>query len=567
MTDYYEPINIFRQCAISVKKRGQEHGLDVATRRVASWQRSAKLNSPTLRKVSDDYFLTKKVKSDYWQVSDMDLSATAFSSVGNLVMVTSNKDQDNVKLYTYAEDPNSMRQLQTITVPGAPITTATLLPAAEFNPTAYVPDHEQLLLTGHRDGIVNLISTSFTKGESRIVKRYNHRKHLVSMANEVMNIDTKHKDEIEQLLANHKQKNNSARAMPVRSIKPWNGMGFVSLINDSLFVFTLNNTKTPQYLNSFPGIQSFAIQTHSNPYLLGLTGTHFGANNIALLDLKKTLYIPDPVIDKEYRKSSSRSVSSDCTWISSCYLAQALGKEVNIWDVRRTDGKPKAKILPNKGVIEHLSYHYETDTLFSSDDQGNIIAWDLTNLDRLEYCGLVHGLDAVKYNMNLPINDSNYSQCGNVVVNGNNNSACTYRKLARKIEVNQRAGTLFSYCDHELGLHRLFSAPVEISLQLSDTETINYESEEEEVMVHVDKLHDNSHENSSILHSDSTTLHSRDFDSYSDNESANTTDNDNELAYMDTFKRPVPAFLDEKVAAYNNPVLSSSSSTLAYGYF
>lgn len=564
---YYEPVNIFRQPAISVRKRGEEDTRGMLdTSRVSSWQNnSSKMNSPVLRKVSDDYYLQKKVRSDYWEIDDMKDSGSTFSTEGDLVMVTNNNKQDNLKLLRVL-DNDKLRILQTITVPGAPITSACLLPTDKFDPHAYVESHDQLLLTGHQDGIVNLISTSIAQGASKIVKRYNHRKHMISTL-ETKNLD----NEITQLL-NKDGVTVNKRAMPVTQLKPWNGLGFVSMINDCLFIFTLNNTKNPQYLDAFPGIRSFAVQNHDNPYLLGLTGSFFGTHNIALLDLKKTLYIPDPEVNPHPLKMDSTRVSADCTWISAYYLAQGLGTCINIWDVRKNDGKPKCVLTPGKGVIENLIYHHDSNTLFSGDDQGNIISWNLTNIDDMEHCGLIHGLDAVATDFQKnEILNSNYFQCGNIIVSGLGPEMEATRKQTHHIKINQKTGKLFSYSNNELGVHQIYTESIDISSHLSDTDTLRGADTSYE-LIDTPKHADSDNEAaSSFMHSDSTTLHSRDFDSHSDCVSTDATDHEHENNNIIniSFEKPHPEYVEEKLySPYGNNALKSSESTLeVYDYF
>ncbi|KAL3232987.1 Protein DSE1 [Nakaseomyces bracarensis] len=567
---YYEPVNIFRQPAISVRKRGDTQPpsmLDTHSSRVSSWQNnSSRMSSPILRKVSDDYYLLKRVRSDYWELEDMKNTSTSFSTEGDLVMVTNNNATDNLKLLRVL-DNDKLRVLQTITVPGGPITAACLLPVSQFDPHAYVETHDQLILTGHQDGIVNLISTSIQEGTSKIVKRYNHRKHMVSTL-EAKNLD----NEINMLLTKDQKVNKMA--MPVTKLRPWNGLGFVSMINDCLFVFTLNNTKTPQYLDAFPGIKSFAVQNHDNPYLLGLTGSFFGAHNVALLDLKKTLYIPDPEVNPQTLRLDSARVAADCTWISGCYLAQALGTKINIWDVRRNDGKPKCVLTPGKGVIESLIYYNESETLFSADDQGNIISWDLANLDQMEQCGLIHGLEAAANEFSKKeLLNTNFFQCGNVIVSGQGSDIESTRKQTRYIQVNQSNGKLFSYSNNELGVHQIYAESVGMNTNVSDTETLQGAEVSYELIdtgKHTDSDHD--HEAAvSFMHSDSTTLHSRDFDSHSDCVSTDATDHEHENREIITinFEKPNPTYVEEKLfSPYGNSALKSSESTLeVYEYF
>lgn len=150
-----------------------------------------------------------------------------------------------------------------------------------FFPTLWInSSHDQLILTGHQDGVVNLISTSIYKGCAKIIKRFNHNKFLkstVSSTTPILEI--------------------SPKTAPILKVSPWNKTGFVSLLNDSLFIYDLKSNmdsmKTPIFLQSYPGINSFAINDFYDPYLLALVGSKFGPNGVSLLDLRTNLYIPD----------------------------------------------------------------------------------------------------------------------------------------------------------------------------------------------------------------------------------------------------------------------------------
>lgn len=235
---------------------------------------ASRLGSPLLRKASDDfndYYTTKKLESQYWKVNVDKRSTslpTGLSVVDDTLLVSNMDSKDNLKLLKIQQDESTPRlhEIQTISVPGTPIMSTTLLPQRDYD-ASYYDGHDQLMLTGHQDGVINLISTSMDYGDAKVVKRYKNGKFLSRQ--DPPNLD------------NWLQ---SFTSLPVRKLKPWNQRGFVSLVNDSLFIYDINGSRTPQYLQSFAGIESFAI--NKNPYLLSLCGSQFGKSGIALLDLR-----------------------------------------------------------------------------------------------------------------------------------------------------------------------------------------------------------------------------------------------------------------------------------------
>ena len=92
-TKYYEPTNIFRQPAINIKKRSDKKRILQSMMTLSTykktWQNNtSKMNSPILRKASDnfnDYYTTKKLKSDYWKLYGVDESELSIPSDMSIV--------------------------------------------------------------------------------------------------------------------------------------------------------------------------------------------------------------------------------------------------------------------------------------------------------------------------------------------------------------------------------------------------------------------------------------------------------------------------------------------------
>lgn len=473
-TKYYEPTNIFRQPAINIKKRSDRkrilQSMTTLSTYKKTWQNNtSKMNSPILRKASDnfnDFYTTKKLKSDYWKLYGIDETEFSIPSdislVDDILLVSTMNEKDNLKLFEISSE-KKLKELQTITVPGKPITCICLLPMVDFPPQIFPnsqikASHNQLILTGHQDGIVNLISTSTYKGCAKIIKRFNHNKFLkstVSSSTPILEITPK--------------------TAPILKVSPWNKTGFVSLLNDSLFIYdlksNLDSIKTPIFLQSYPGINSFAVNEFHDPFLLALVGSQFGPNGISLLHLRTNLYIPD-ILDNgislanEKDHLQRKNTSLDCVWINNHHVAQSLNDKIQIWDIQSCDGKPVCELYAKKGYIESLKFNEKTGALYSSDDQGFVICWDLQNLQNMNYGELVHGFNSISLDgVNERLVTKQVFQCGNIIVSGVDN-----KKLCLKNNETKANGigcgflfldmandgslvTLDNFC--ELGLHQI----------------------------------------------------------------------------------------------------------------
>lgn len=457
-TDYYQPVKVFRQPAMIVKTKGASRQPS-GERHAKSWLHdTSRIGSPLLKKVSEefnDHYTTRKLKSEYWKVNQNNDSTslpTDLSVVRDTLLVSNMSERDNLKLFNVSQgghgEPTKLYELQSISVPGKPITSACLLSPLEY-PADYVEGHDQLMLTGHQDGIVNLISTSRENGNAKIVKRYNHGKYLSR--------------NMPATLDNWLQ---SFASLPIRRLKPWAGSGFASIINDSLFIYELNRPKAPQYLQSFPGLESFAINDFCNPFLLALCGSQFGNSGIALLDLRSdrrggNLYIPDgsrsAAFSNSLRAPMESRVSRDCIWIDEFHVVNCSNDVAKIWDIRSTDGENQCEIMPMKGCIESLVYHKPTKTLYTGDDQGYVVSWDLNHLAGIKKCIPSQGFNSIVLESVERETLHEINQCGSIVVNGGQKkfTESTDKVHGSLLMDTMGNGSLSTVDSQELGLHQI----------------------------------------------------------------------------------------------------------------
>ncbi|CCD23279.1 Dse1p NDAI_0B02440 [Naumovozyma dairenensis CBS 421] len=429
-TEYYEPVTIFRQPAINIKKnfRNSTYQNGIGHNKFQynkSWQtNTSKMGgSSNLRKVSgdfNDYYTTKKLKSSYWNINhntneNFNKTIPNSLSINDSTIILSNGDsKDNLKLYNLNSMNNDVNEnkiklqtLQSITVPGTPITTSATISLPHNNESPFI-------LTGHQDGQVNLISTSLTEGNAKIIKRFNHSKYLTSISSRG-STSRCYKSQLDNIL-------NKFESKPIRNLKFKNSNEFISLINDSMFIYDINENKTPKFLQNFPMIESFAI----NPYhddVLALCGSDFDNAGISLLDLRKdndnhtsnNLFTPK-VMEPVTRCAIN---SKSCEWMDETKLFQSHNGIIKVWDIRQTNGETICEIEPNShfktGIITSIKYDSIEKKLYSCDEFNNLISWNLQHLEKVKKCVLSYGI--LPSYENIPYESEEVSECGNFILN------------------------------------------------------------------------------------------------------------------------------------------------------
>ncbi|CCK69969.1 Dse1p KNAG_0D02190 [Huiozyma naganishii CBS 8797] len=311
-----------------------------------------KLRLPDVRKISNDfndYYTTKKLKSDYWRINSLNVNSSNsipvdFDVSGESLVIGNASDTQNLNFFKLASQDDtansypkvSLAKLQSVTVPGKPIVTTSLIDGC----TA-----EQRLLTGHQDGKVNLIST--TQNHSEIVKRFNHTKYLKSTS---MWGPLKHAD----------------TPSPVRQLEVWqNDRQFVSVINDLLFIYSMEHTREPLYLNNHTSLQSVSL-SKSYPYIMMLTLK----DSVELLDVRTPqtvkLYSPNPA-DK----------LRCCEVMDTNRLAVGTSNAIDIVDWRN----PQNDVISQcrgSGDARSLTHNSKLNELSCLDRFGNLSKWDMT---------------------------------------------------------------------------------------------------------------------------------------------------------------------------------------------
>ncbi|EDO15618.1 hypothetical protein Kpol_1006p15 [Vanderwaltozyma polyspora DSM 70294] len=463
---YHQPINLFRNNAISIPKRNE---LRLKKKNVLFNTSSANTtNKDILRKCSDqfnDYYTTKKLYSNYYQFNNNNNNnnSTDIASIDqynnslsvdqfNNILISNNSNLSILKIMN-----EKLFNLQKVNLPkdNNLISTFTDFNIESSRGTLQEESDSKYILSGDSNGNINLIKTSLENGNATILKNYNHKTYLKSL--------------------------NKTDCFPIRKILNFNN-NFISIINDSIFIYNLENRKKPIFLQSFQGLGSVA--KHENKNLLALSGSNFGPSGLSLLDLRSNnTDKPNNLISNQYspnlrnHESKNSNVNSlDCIWIDNYHIANTIHDTVKIWDIRSTDFSPVLNIDPKKGYIQSLSFNQSEKknqkTLFTNDDQNNIISWDLTNFKSMKNCILSQGFNTIvqEFNENL-IND--VYECGNIIVNGNSgNSNYNSNFIHSNYLMNPlNDGSLLTLKNNELGLHQIKN------IQCSFLQNINYNDE------------------------------------------------------------------------------------------
>lgn len=457
--EFYEPVNVFRQPAIHLKKRDETKTNYNFNR---TWQNNTKkIDYSGLRKISDDfndYYTTKKLKSDYWRFDRLLDSESSFPvdiSINNkndrIVLANSNSKKNITLFQLNKENENieKLTKLQTITIPTTPITQ---LDFVEFHSDRNDAD---ILLTGHQNGTVNLIKT--TKEKSEISKRFNHT-NFMKFIDEPDNSNTN----IEPFLGKI--------SMPIKQLKmnTNSNNSFISLINESLFIYDFDNNKSPTYLNHIPEINSFNVPSSSFNLTKNLITLNLG-NGISFLDVRQA------------EAPSIYNIGKDITtseWLDEYTVATGANNTamIKIFDMRMFQHNNSIDFIEPFSTctltqdshnvnIKSLRYNSYNQNLHCLDGLGNLSDWDLgtqSSSNRI----LKNGLSVYKGSKQEITEDA--LECGDVIVR---NGDITEIQLWNDCTIGLGL--------HELGLHRIVNVVESIPTHTAESSRVSSAPEED----------------------------------------------------------------------------------------
>lgn len=459
---YYEPIGVFRQPAITSKQQTKYNK--------KNWLNDYSRNDNNgdftqLRKVSEhynDHYTIKKLQSNYWNNQQLFndsqyIDTLAISSTNDKICIVNDTNLSLFQLSSEDNNNNSVKlnKLHNIILPKDKTTPITQLNFVDFHSRRN--NNSDLILTGHRDGNVHMIKSN--SESSQITTRYNHSKYM-TFTNE-NNIVT-----------------GTGGAMPIRQLQcdPYALNGFVTLINESLFMYDFDNYKTPTYLNHFPKINQFALSSQTP--LVALAHAH----GLSLLDVR--------VATTPQIYNTSHQLQS-IEWINDTTIAtgtQTTGS-IQLFDIRMLDktSSPVTTCHLHRNVTtKSLRYNANLNNLYALDDMGTVTRWDLggysnnTPPDMYLKNGLQSAIDD---------KDEQILKAGDTLLQGHNVSGMD-------ITMNDN---IVTYGFNELSLHRI----VDIDVSAANMPQVNNNNDIEE----------------EITDSDGTSL----FDSFSDDHADMTT--------------------------------------------
>lgn len=338
-TDYYEPLNIFRHNAITVRKRGGESSFN------KDWQlniQSSYERKQQLRRCSDDYndyYNRKKLQTDFWKLDKLVGDSSVSNDMALLdeqtLCLSNTREKDNINIFQL--DNTHMKKLKTISIPSKPITQLCALPHLQ-------DDNSQHFLTGHRNGVVNLISTS--EENSQINRKFNHFKYMERT---------------------NKEKLQSPSSIPIRQLSSWvEHNSFISLVNESMFVYNLEDRRNPTYLDSHPGLHSVNISNNNNDLIFAMQ------SGVKIFDIRS------PKLTSVY---NSLPVNVTET-INDYELAIGNTNGLEFIDIRMTNEVISSCLVNEKkskfGSIRNLKYNSKLKELYCLDAFGNLFNWDIS---------------------------------------------------------------------------------------------------------------------------------------------------------------------------------------------
>lgn len=318
-----------------------------------------------------------KIKSSYWKLvknngnNDNDNKNKGLppklecvSAVDNLVAVASSEKTSNLRIYGVDTEIHRMTHLSSISIPD--------IKSLEW---LYDPTDDQsesglrFLLTGHSDGIVNLIMVPLDSSSgvehAQIIKQFNHKKQLLNYTDLA---DSK------ASIRSHIQSPAKIQQMQVTP-RTWTGCNrnsLLSLYDEHLFLWDTSRSRRPLLCSRVGKTSSFDCNP-STDGVIALSG-RFG---VSLCDLRQTqkqaslLFIPS--------KYNKESVALSWCKLDPNYMCSAsIDSTIMVWDIRML--KPLANLKQNAPGINSVSWDRK-DSIFSTSDDGKLVHWNLKDLN------------------------------------------------------------------------------------------------------------------------------------------------------------------------------------------
>lgn len=356
----------------------------------------------------------QSIFSNYWKVNQNEPYSTSFHIPENTslsieqdtIAVGSNYLTENLKIYQLSAD--SLIHLASISLPD--------IQSLKFlKPISSPPYDFKFLLTGHSNGIVHLSAiplndnTVFENAE--IIKRLNHKKHIKNSSSKPF---YNNNNILSTTISTIELTNSSWNSTPLNSL--------VSIYDNHLFLWDTSRSRAPLSM-----IQTIGISNVSLNYKIDSLTAIVGDFGLSLLDLrtgknnfKTSLYLPlnssSSSLPLKFSSNNFKGFSM-VQWCESNenYLATAQNDIVYIWDIRKSE--PLTKLTEFTDSITKIKW--KGDNLWTGDNDGYLINWNLKNLQNLQNknCVVANNSDIANLWNNNNNNNNNINteeiSCGN----------------------------------------------------------------------------------------------------------------------------------------------------------
>lgn len=312
------------------------------------------------------------VQSSYWKIDQENNKTSAYiptntslSKMQDIVAIGSNYQLENLKVYQLSS--NALIHLASITLPD--------IQALEFlQPTTAPPDDFKFLLTGHSDGIANLCAIPLLENSAfesaEIIKRFNHKKHLEKHSYKRPSLCLNN-GKISTNISTIKLTNNNWRSTPLNSM--------ISIYDHHVFLWNTSRSRHPSTIIKIENISDISVN-NSYDSLTAVVGD-FG---LSLLDIRTG---ENQLKTSIYKPEKNLNYSKGCSKVEWCetdpnYLAtvHATSNIVHLWDIRKLE-----PITQLKGFNDSVTnIKWRKNTLWTGDDDGTLIKWNLNNLNELQ---------------------------------------------------------------------------------------------------------------------------------------------------------------------------------------
>lgn len=362
--------------------------------------------------------------STYWKIEYVDDKSvnynipanTSLSMDNDTIAIGSNYLTENLKIYQYLS--NSLIHLASITLPD--------IQSLKFLKPISQPPHDfKFLITGHSNGIAHLSAVPLNDNSvfenAEIIKRFNHRKQLLSENSTPQN---------------YKTYNNRIQSMELTT-SSWHSTpqnSLVSAYDNHLFVWDTSRSRAPISLVRTNGIRSLSLN-HRVDSLVAITG-EFG---LSLVDLrtgknkdKTSLYLPPSKKISSAPTSPTFSVSNhsnsslqsphsysrysytkpkgfkEVQWCETNenYVATSENDTVFIWDIRKLE--PFTQLTGLTDDVTQIKWR--GDILWTGDQDGFLTTWNLKNLSDIEHktCTISKNSKLDELWKNFKVNENKY---------------------------------------------------------------------------------------------------------------------------------------------------------------